>query len=397
MTRFLKGTDRPLAEAYQLALLDLDGVVYRGKNPVEYAADSIRAAEAAGMTIEYTTNNSSRFQHVVADQLKGFGLDVEPWQVITSSVVAARMVAKALPAGARVQVLGAEHLRDEVTRNGLTIVDGPQDRPQAVIQGWYPDMTWQMMADAAFAVEAGATYFVTNRDLTIPRELGIAPGCGSMIRAVITATGVEPVASAGKPEAYMYDEARELNAAEGHDLVPKEASIAIGDRLDTDIEAGNRGDYDSLAVLTGVTNPTELMLAPSHLRPTFIAPDLRELGEANRSRSAMRAVLGNAARLALGLKTARYTSATPPVWTGLRAAVCAAWEAADQGAQLSEATVPGGSPSRHSPMPTDSEHAPVTERYPELADIDEQDNDRKLETYRNVLESLQHELDNSRS
>ena len=78
MTRFLKGTDRPLAEAYQLALLDLDGVVYRGKNPVEYAADSIRAAEAAGMTIEYTTNNSSRFQHVVADQLKGFGLDVEP-------------------------------------------------------------------------------------------------------------------------------------------------------------------------------------------------------------------------------------------------------------------------------------------------------------------------------
>ena len=122
--------------------------------PVEYAADSIRAAEAAGMTIEYTTNNSSRFQHVVADQLKGFGLDVEPWQVITSSVVAARMVAKALPAGARVQVLGAEHLRDEVTRNGLTIVDGPQDRPQAVIQGWYPDMTWQMMADAAFAVEA---------------------------------------------------------------------------------------------------------------------------------------------------------------------------------------------------------------------------------------------------
>ena len=76
MTRFLKGTDRPLAEAYQLALLDLDGVVYRGKNPVEYAADSIRAAEAAGMTIEYTTNNSSRFQHVVADQLKGFGLDV---------------------------------------------------------------------------------------------------------------------------------------------------------------------------------------------------------------------------------------------------------------------------------------------------------------------------------
>ena len=301
MTRFLKGTDRPLAEAYQLALLDLDGVVYRGKNPVEYAADSIRAAEAAGMTIEYTTNNSSRFQHVVADQLKGFGLDVEPWQVITSSVVAARMVAKALPAGARVQVLGAEHLRDEVTRNGLTIVDGPQDRPQAVIQGWYPDMTWQMMADAAFAVEAGATYFVTNRDLTIPRELGIAPGCGSMIRAVITATGVEPVASAGKPEAYM---------------------------------------YDALAVLTGVTNPTELMLAPSHLRPTFIAPDLRELGEAQPEPVRDESGTWECRKASAWFENGQVHVSDPTSMDGLRAAVCAAWEAADQGAQLSEATVP---------------------------------------------------------
>ena len=339
MTRFLKGTDRPLAEAYQLALLDLDGVVYRGKNPVEYAADSIRAAEAAGMTIEYTTNNSSRFQHVVADQLKGFGLDVEPWQVITSSVVAARMVAKALPAGARVQVLGAEHLRDEVTRNGLTIVDGPQDRPQAVIQGWYPDMTWQMMADAAFAVEAGATYFVTNRDLTIPRELGIAPGCGSMIMAVINATGVEPVSSAGKPESAMYDEARLLAAHDGAEPVAKEACLAIGDRLDTDIEAGNRGGYDSLAVLTGVTNPHELMFVPEHLRPTYIAKDLTGLNEpapevvheagAWSCRDVQACVDGDR------LYVTDITSVD-----GLRAACAAMWDAADRGHNVDGMIVP---------------------------------------------------------
>ena len=340
MTRFLKGTDRPLAEAYELALLDLDGVVYRGKNPVEYAADSIRAAERAGMTIEYTTNNSSRFQHVVADQLKGFGLDVEPWQVITSSVVAARMVAKAVPAGAKVQVLGAEHLREEARRNGLTIVDGPEDHPDAVIQGWYPEMTWQMMAEAAYAVERGASYFVTNRDLTIPRELGIAPGCGSMIRAVITATGVEPVASAGKPESYMYDEARELNAAEGHDLVPKESSIAIGDRLDTDIEAGNRGGYDSLAVLTGVTNPTELMLAPAHLRPTFVATDLRALGETQPAPVRTEDGTWTCHKADAWYENGRVQVSDPTSVNGLRAAICAAWEAADKGAHLDEATVP---------------------------------------------------------
>lgn len=178
--------------------------------------------------------------------------------------------------------------------------------------------------------------------------------------------------------------------------MPKEASIAIGDRLDTDIEAGNRGDYDSLAVLTGVTNPTELMLAPSHLRPTFIAPDLRELGEAQPEPVRDESGTWECRKASAWFENGQVHVSDPTSMDGLRAAVCAAWEAADQGAQLSEATVPVFA-IEHSPMPTDSEHAPVTERYPELADIDEQDNDRKLETYRNVLESLQHELDNSRS
>lgn len=139
----------------------------------------------------------------------------------------------------------------------------------------------------------------------------------------------------------MYDEARELNAAEGHDLVPKEASIAIGDRLDTDIEAGNRGDYDSLAVLTGVTNPTELMLAPSHLRPTFIAPDLRELGEAQPEPVRDESGTWECRKASAWFENGQVHVSDPTSMDGLRAAVCAAWEAADQGAQLSEATVPG--------------------------------------------------------
>ena len=166
MNAMLKSTDRPISQMYRLALLDLDGVVYRGKNPVEHAADSIRAAQRAGMQVEYTTNNSSRFQRVVAEQLRGFGLDVEPRQVITSSVVAARMVARHVPAGARILVLGAEHLREEVAGQGLTVVDYAEDTPEAVIQGWYPDMTWQQMAEVSYAVERGALYLVTNRDLT---------------------------------------------------------------------------------------------------------------------------------------------------------------------------------------------------------------------------------------
>ena len=212
MNAMLKSTDRPISQTYRLALLDLDGVVYRGKNPVEHAADSIRAAQRAGMQVEYTTNNSSRFQRVVAEQLRGFGLDVEPRQVITSSVVAARMVASARSGRSAHPRAGCRALREggrSRTHRGRPC----RGHPEAVIQGWYPDMTWQQMAEVSYAVERGALYLVTNRDLTIPRELGIAPGCGSMIQAVINATGVEPIASAGKPESAMYDEA--LTAGRG--------------------------------------------------------------------------------------------------------------------------------------------------------------------------------------
>ena len=290
----LKSTNQPLSEAYSLALLDLDGVVYRGKNPVEHAAKNIRKAESLGMAVEYTTNNSSRLQAVVADQLKGFDLDVESWQVITSSVVAARMVARAVPEGSKVFVLGAQHLREEVAKQGLEVVDSAEAQPVAAIQGWYPDMSWNEMAQIAYAVEHGATYFVTNRDLTIPRELGIAPGCGSMIMAVINATGVEPVSSAGKPES---------------------------------------------AVLTGVTDPRELMFAPAYLRPTYIAKDLRGLNE-----PAPEVVHDEGAWLCRDAKARvdgdrLYVTDITSV-DGLRAACCAMWAAADSGRDVSGVIVP---------------------------------------------------------
>lgn len=331
MSKLLGGTKRPLDETYRLALLDLDGVVYRGKLPVDHAADSIRRAQAAGMTIEYTTNNSSRFQRIVAEQLRGFGLDVEPWQVITSSVVAARMVAKHVPQDSPVLVLGAEHLAEEVTNQGLRVVKQAQDHPVAVIQGWYPQMSWQEMAQVAYAVERGAQYFVTNRDLTIPRELGIAPGCGSMIQAVINATGVEPVGSAGKPESAMYDEARILAAHDGATPVAREQCLAIGDRLDTDIEAGNRGDYDSLAVLTGVTDPQQLLHAPEHLRPTYVSEDLRGLLTAMPQPTRLPDGSWRCADAQANVERGRLTVSDPTSINALRAALCATWERADAG------------------------------------------------------------------
>lgn len=348
----------PLSKSFSLALLDLDGVVYRGGNAVEYAAESIELAENSGMKIEYTTNNSSRFQSVVAKQLESFGLKVEPWQIITSAVVAARMVARHVESGSKILVLGAEHLREEVKRAGLQPVNSCKDNPKAVIQGWYPQMSWQEMAEVSFAVEHGAKYFVTNTDLTIPRELGIAPGCGSMIQAVINATGVKPVASAGKPESAMYDEARFLVAANarqddaeyaectekdefGNPVISIERSLAVGDRLDTDIEAGTRGGYESLLVLTGVTDPRMLMLAPKHLRPSFVSKDLRGLNEAHEAAHFIGeniSVCANAKAELVDNSTIKVNSLTD--CNSLRAACALAWKLQDEGKPVEKYNLP---------------------------------------------------------
>ncbi|WP_300766732.1 HAD-IIA family hydrolase [uncultured Bifidobacterium sp.] len=344
MTGSLKGSDGPLLDRYSLALVDLDGVVYRGGEAVDHAVESIDAARSAGMSVVYTTNNSSRYPRVVAEQLRGYGLDAADGDVITSSMVAARMVARELEPQSPVLVIGADHLRDEVAGQGLVVVNDARDHPVAVIQGWYPTLSWHELAEASYAIESGARYFVTNRDLTIPREQGIAPGCGSLIAAVIAATGMEPESSAGKPESAMYDEARVLAAHDGQTPVGRDLCLAVGDRLDTDIEAGNRGGYDSLVVLTGVADARALMCAPRHLRPTFVSRDLRGLAQTH-----PRPTRRSLARWSCGDAVTRLQDGDLEVAGGtgidrLRAACCAAWDLMDnadglEGARLPDITV----------------------------------------------------------
>lgn len=275
----IAGTDKPLSSIYQLALLDLDGVVYRGADPVEMAATGIAHAKERGMRIAYTTNNPSRFPSLVADQIRSFGVELSPDDIITSGIVAAGMLSKELKPGDTVLVIGGDHLRDELKKRGLQVCDLASDRPQAVIQSWYPDVSWRQLAHATYAIAHGARYFATNRDMTLPREGGITPGNGAMILPVVATTGVEPEASAGKPEAYMYDIARDMFGHNGNRL-PVEACLPVGDRLDTDIEAANRGGYASAVVMTGVAGPDDIMRAVPQLRPAYICANLEGLNKA---------------------------------------------------------------------------------------------------------------------
>lgn len=265
-----RAADKPLAELYDTALLDLDGVVYRGADAVPHAVSSLMAAAKAGMRLAYVTNNASRTPEAVAEHLRELGLPVGPEDVVTAAQAVARLIAEQVPAGAPVLVIGGDGLRQALLGHGLTLVSHADDGPAAVVQGYRPDTSWQDLAEAAYAVQRGVPWFAANTDRTMPTARGIAPGNGALVGAVAAATGTWPTV-AGKPEPALHRE----TMLRTHARRP----LIVGDRLDTDIEGANRAGVESLLVLTGVTRLEQLRDAPEEHQPTYVAQDLRGLLE----------------------------------------------------------------------------------------------------------------------
>ncbi len=268
--RPLRGSAEPLDTAYDVALLDLDGTVYLGGAAIPGAAEALRKADAAGLRLAYVTNNAFRTPAAIAELLTSFGVPAAPQDVVTSGQAAARMLAERLPAGATVLVIGGSGLRIAVRERGLRPVSTAADRPQAVVEGYAPDVAYSILAEGSLAVAAGALFVASNGDVTLPSRRGRQPGNGSLIQVIATATGVRPLV-AGKPESPLHHESVLRTGAE--------RPLVVGDRLDTDIEGAHRVGSDSLLVLTGVTGPAEAILAPPSQRPTYLAEDLAGLLE----------------------------------------------------------------------------------------------------------------------
>ncbi|MEY9967460.1 glycerol 3-phosphatase-2 [Streptacidiphilus sp. MAP12-16] len=260
--------EQPLYRLYDTALLDLDGVVYAGPRAIDHAVESLAQAREAGMRLAYVTNNASRTPQAVASHLSELGVPAEPSDVITSAQAAARLVSGKVPQGSAVLVIGGEGLVEAVRERGMRPVRSLDDGPLAVVQGYDPTVGWEQLAEASYAVAQGLPWVASNTDLTIPTARGTAPGNGTLVAAVRTATGVEPEV-AGKPLPPMHHETVIRTGAK-HPLV-------VGDRLDTDIEGAFNGGVDSLLVFTGVSRAEELPEAPPKYRPTYVAADLRGL------------------------------------------------------------------------------------------------------------------------
>jgi glycerol-1-phosphatase len=264
----LEASQTPLAQTHDAALLDLDGVVYLGGHPIPKAAESIAAARAGGMRVAFVTNNASRTPAAIADALASLGVPAGASDVVTSAQAAARLVAERVRPGAAVLVVGGIGLRQAVREMGLRPVTTVRDEPEAVVQGFTPQISYSLLTEGALAVQRGAFYVASNADATLPTSAGLTPGNGSFLAAVRATTGREP-AVAGKPEAPLHREAV-LRTNSRRPLV-------VGDRLDTDIEGAVRAGTSSLLVLTGVTGPLDLLNASPRERPTYISADLTGL------------------------------------------------------------------------------------------------------------------------
>jgi len=264
----LRGTDEPLAALYDVALLDLDGVVYLGGSPIPGAADALAKTAASGMRLAFVTNNASRTPSAIAAQLTGLGVPAKADEVVTSAQAAARLAAEHLPAGASVLVVGGMGLRLAVRERGFRPVTTADGQPAAVLQGYAPDLSYSLLAEGVLAVAAGALFIASNADATLPTPRGRQPGNGSLIQVIATATGRSPLI-AGKPEPPLHAEAVARTGAR--------RPLTVGDRLDTDIESAVRSGADSLLVLTGVTHPLDAVLASARRRPTYLAEGLAGL------------------------------------------------------------------------------------------------------------------------
>jgi phosphoglycolate/pyridoxal phosphate phosphatase family enzyme len=272
-----------------LLLVDLDGVVYRGADPVPGVAAVLAARAAAGDDVVYVTNNSMYYRAEYVARLAAMGAPVDADRVVSSSRATALYLVDHEPDIRRVLALGAggldRELRDagfEVTTAAAAATRVSQEgiesfaaagEPHAVVVGLDPQLTYLRLVVASDCIRAGARFIATNRDPIYPTERGLRPGAGSIVAAVEATTGVVPVAI-GKPAPYLLEE-----AARAVGRSPAEA-IMIGDGLATDLAAARAIGGRSVLMLTGVTTRAQLEALPPDERPTEVAADAAGLAAA---------------------------------------------------------------------------------------------------------------------
>jgi 4-nitrophenyl phosphatase len=272
-----------------LLLVDLDGVVYRGAQPVDGVAAVLAARAAAGDDVVYVTNNSMWYRSDYVTRLESMGAPVTPDRIVSSARATALFLAEGEPRPACVLVVGGAGLIHELRDVGIEVMPSADaaarwnangrnaalatEGADTVVVGLDLEFTYAKLAVAAESVRAGARLVATNRDPIYPLEHGLMPGAGSIVAAIEVASGVTPV-SIGKPGPLLLEVAARAIGC------PVAEAVMIGDSLVTDIPAAHAVGARSVLMLTGISKRSEVDKVPAGARPTEIAADAGELAAA---------------------------------------------------------------------------------------------------------------------
>jgi glycerol-1-phosphatase len=257
-----------LADEFDGFLVDLDGVVWIGREMVPGAVEALSRLLANGKEIVFVTNNSVKRPSEYAARLREAGVEAADERVLTGGVATARLAAERVGLGATAFVIGAPGFKQAVAEAGLELVDGEAAQSaDTVIVSAHRQFDYDELLAATRALQAGAALFGTSRDPTLPMPGGAWPGTGATLAAVETASG-KRAETGGKPEPHLFDQARAL--------IPEAARLAIvGDRIASDIEGGRRAGLTTILVLTGAATREEA-IDPSHA-PDHVIESLPDL------------------------------------------------------------------------------------------------------------------------
>ena len=260
-------TQRSLT-ALRYFLLDMDGTVYLGPNPIPGAAKFVQLLRDSGRRFLFLTNNPTSDATRYADKLCGMGIDAVPEEVLTAGAATADYLASHTPYR-RVYVLGTPCFEDELRRAGMKLVE---DDPEAVVLSFDTTLTYAKLKQACLLLRRGLPYIATNPDRVCPTDYGYIPDCGAMAALIAEATEGRTPLFIGKPAPEFARMAMERLGAD-----PARTAM-VGDRLYTDMEMARRAEMASILVLSGETTQEALDRAEWH--PDFVFPSVRELREA---------------------------------------------------------------------------------------------------------------------
>lgn len=232
-------------------ILDMDGVVWKADAPIGDLPAIFSRIRERGLKFVFATNNGTKTPEEYQQKLADLGVDIEPWQVVTSAMGIAFMLAQEFPRGTKIFMIGEDGIRVALEEKGfeiLSIEDAP--KAQAVVMGIDRGVNFQKIAEATLLVRAGIPFYTTNTDRTFPTPRGEIPGSGAWVSVITTATHVEPII-AGKPFPFLMELSLERLGT------GKEETLVVGDRLETDIAAGQSVGCPTALVLSGVSSIEE--------------------------------------------------------------------------------------------------------------------------------------------